>query len=188
MPDRLFLSLRFPDFSERTMLRHYEQLVRLFPFSRLSRGYSTVRVHAVSQNEPALFEQPFPNPLNPDAVVAVVGGFAAADCAIFLDTQWDLFQYDQEWRLKPAAVCLACFLPLFEDSEGEQIRLDLGRVDLFLPDPDVAHSVQAVQANLQSLVHLAKTVERSLKPVSRRLWTESGVDLARHLEEFESAV
>ena len=58
MADQLFLSYRLRGFTENNMLRHYEKMLRQFPFSRLNASGSVLRVHAVSWDEPPLIELP----------------------------------------------------------------------------------------------------------------------------------
>ena len=60
MADQLYLSYWLRNFSEPTMLRHYEKLLRLFPFSRLAKQPSTFKVLAVDYSEPVVVEIPYP--------------------------------------------------------------------------------------------------------------------------------
>ena len=66
MADQLFLSYRLRGFTENNMLRHYEKMLRQFPFSRLNPGGVVLRVSAVSWEEPPLIELPLPDPLDID--------------------------------------------------------------------------------------------------------------------------
>ena len=47
MADQLFLSYWLRNYSDSTMLRNYEKLLRLFPFSRLAQQASTFKIMAV---------------------------------------------------------------------------------------------------------------------------------------------
>ena len=60
------------------MLRHWERLLRIFPFSKLSQGASTLRIHAVSFSEPALFERASRS-LYLDAVLKLAKEFTGSD-------------------------------------------------------------------------------------------------------------
>ncbi len=53
MADQLYLSYTLRKYSEENMLRHYEKLLKLFPFSRLARNASTFKVIPVYFTEPA---------------------------------------------------------------------------------------------------------------------------------------
>ena len=53
MADRLYLSLWVRGFTEHNMLRHWERLLRRFPFSRLQPG-AGLRVHGVALTEPPI--------------------------------------------------------------------------------------------------------------------------------------
>src|SRR5579862_5418710 len=52
MADQLYLSYTLRNFTQQNMLRHYEKLLRIFPFSRLARQASTFKVLGVDYNEP----------------------------------------------------------------------------------------------------------------------------------------
>jgi len=60
MADQLFLSYTLRNYSQENMLRYYEKLLRLFPFSRLARNPSTFKVIPVDYTEPAVLEVPMP--------------------------------------------------------------------------------------------------------------------------------
>src|SRR3954465_6635554 len=97
MADQLFLSYRLHGYTENNMLRHYEKLLRQFPFSRLSTSGSILVVKAVSWDEPPLIELPLLDPLDIDQALATAKEFASADCAVQLEAKWDLWQYEQDW-------------------------------------------------------------------------------------------
>src|SRR5438045_1682113 len=111
MADQLFLSIRLRGYTENNMLRHYERLLRHFPYSQLANTGSTVRVSAVSWNEPPVYEDITPDPVDVDAVLAAVKPFLTPDCSLQLETKWDLWQYEDEWKLRPARVMLSSFGP-----------------------------------------------------------------------------
>src|SRR3954453_11039736 len=117
--DQLFLSYRLRGGAAPAIIRSWEKLVRTFPYSRLARGASTLRVHAVSGNEPPLFETSFEPPVDPETVLSTAREFASADAGIALDTYWDLWQYDKDWKLSPARVSLMCFGPEFESDRED---------------------------------------------------------------------
>ena len=70
MADQLFLSYRLRGFTENNMLRHFEKMLRQFPFSRLNTAGSVLIVKAVSWIEPPLVELPLLDPLDLDIVLA----------------------------------------------------------------------------------------------------------------------
>src|SRR5688500_7151245 len=101
MSDRLYLSFNLRGFNPSNMLRHYERMLRVFPFSRLSKGASVLSIIAVSESEPPLYEQSFDNPPDPEAIITSARQFGTTDCAVQLETHWDLWQFDKEWALTP---------------------------------------------------------------------------------------
>src|ERR1700683_2850112 len=121
MADQLFLSYWLRNYSDSTMLRNYEKLLRLFPFSRLGQQPSTFKIMAVDVSEPVVAEIPYPPPVPIDDVLAVAKDFQNADACYRLETWWDLWQYTSEqntsekntseqirgeWKLAPARVAL----------------------------------------------------------------------------------
>jgi hypothetical protein len=164
------------------MLRHYEKLLRLFPYSRLSQGASTLRIHAISPLEPPLFERSFDDPPPPDAILAAVNEFMAADCGLYLETHWDLWQFETDWQLLPSRVTLAGFAPGFESDNEDHVRVDFGLDTHFLPQPELPNHLFMARSNVRSLLHLVHELDRSFAAAERRLWTESGENFAQHLQ------
>ena len=183
MADQLYLSFRLRGFTAQTMLRHYEKLIRLFPYSKLSRGASTLRVHAVSAVEPPVFEKSFDDPPSVDDVLTAIREFASADSGLFFDTRWDLWQYeDKDWRVAPARVTLCGFAPEFDSGVDDHIRVEFGIDTHFLPQADLPNYLFMARSNVRSLLHLVHELDRGFPVDDRRLWTESGENFAESLQ------
>jgi hypothetical protein len=182
MADQLFLSYRLLGFTENNMLRHYEKMVRKFPFSRLSTSGSVLRVIAVSAEEPPLIELPLPDPLDIDRVLASAKEFASGDGAVQLEAKWDLWQYETDWELTPTRVILSCFGPRFESEENDHLRIDFGLDVSFLPQAEFPNNAFMAQSNIRSLLHLAGELDRNLNVESKRLWSDSGENFAGRLQ------
>ena len=180
--DQLYLSYKLRGFSNMNMLRHWERLLRKFPYSRLSQTASTFRVQAVAFSEPALFERSMPDPFDLDAVLELAKEFTASDCAAQLETKWDLWQFEGDWKLTPTRVLLTCFGSGFEDSEGDNLRVDFGPDSTFLPDPELPNALFMSQSNIKSLLHFVHEADSALTVETRRLWTESGENFAERLQ------
>jgi hypothetical protein len=118
MADQLYLSYWLRNFSEPTMLRHYEKLLRLFPFSLLAKQPSTFRVLAVDYSEPIVVEIPYPPPVPIDSILAAAKDFQNADSCYRLETWWDLWHFTDEWKLEPTRVALSCFGPEFDQGNA----------------------------------------------------------------------
>src|SRR5262245_30316917 len=138
MADQLFLSYELRGFTAQNMVRHFEKLLRLFPYSRLSHGASVLRINAVSSAEPPLFERTVEDPASQmDELLQSIREYAASDCGIFVEAFWDLWQYEGEWKLLPSRVTLACFGPDFESETEDHLRIDFGIDTHFLPQPEL---------------------------------------------------
>src|ERR1700733_587269 len=121
MADQLFLSYWLRNYSDSTMLRNYEKLLRLFPFSRLGQQPSTFKIMAVDVSEPVVAEIPYAPPVPIDDVLAIAKDFQNADACYRLEAWWDLWQFtseqsNAEWKLAPVRVALCCFGPEFNQS------------------------------------------------------------------------
>ena len=103
MADQLFLSYWLRNYSDSTMLRNYEKLLRLFPFSLLAQQASTFRIMAVDASEPVVAEIPYPPPVPIDDVLAVAKDFQNADACYRLETWWDLWQFERNGSSLPLA-------------------------------------------------------------------------------------
>jgi hypothetical protein len=181
MADQLYLSFWVRNYSEQNMLRHYEKLLRLFPFSRLARQVSTFKVMPVDYNQPAVLEAPFPAPVAIDRVLAAAKDFQNADCGYQLETGWDLWQFDREWKLAPARVALCCFGPEFDQEDDAHLVIEFGIDAYFLPQPELPDSVRMIQSNIKSLLKLVHDLDDALPVENRRLWSESGENFPEKL-------
>jgi hypothetical protein len=182
MPDRIFLSLWLRDFGPHSALRHFERMLRAFPFSRLRPGIAALKVYALEYVEPPVLEHAFSDAPEVEAVIAMCREFDNPDCAYTVDGWWELFQYSNGWHLIPSRVSLTCFGPLFENDDDDHLRIDFGPETCYLPQPRLPDSARAVHSNLKSVLRVASDLEESL-PISRKnLWSESGEDFAARLE------
>jgi hypothetical protein len=191
MADQLYLSYRLRGYTEGNMLRHFERLLQHFPFSKLAKGPAMLRVTAISWSEPPLLETPFEQPVDIAAATAVAKEFHIADCAIQLETSWDLWQFDEQlndWVVGPSRAVLSCFGPQFESETDDHVRIDFGIDANFLPQPDLPNFSFMSQSNIRSLLHLTHELDNALAVDTRRLWTESGENFAERLQSTMEAM
>jgi hypothetical protein len=181
MPDHLYVSWRLRGFTEANMARHFGQLLGAFPFSRLASEGPALRVHAVSENEPPVFEQAYSPEDGIDPLIQAAREFMKADSMAVVEGSWDLWQYDREWKLRPTRVALLCFGPLFEHESDDQLRLELGIDTHFLPQPELPNHMFMAQSNIRSLLHLIEDLDAALPIERRQLWSESGENFAARL-------
>jgi hypothetical protein len=185
--DRLYLSCWLRGFSERSMLRHFETLLALFPFSKLAARGPVLRVYAVEMAEPPLLEREFdhggPKPAMVEAIIDSAREFVETDCCLEVEAGWDLWQWNGDWKLGPAAVTLLCFGPGFDGDGEDHLRIEFGPDFRFLPIEGVEGSLRMGRSNLMSLLHLVGDIERALPIERRRIWSESGANFAELLAE-----
>ena len=183
MADQLYLAYTLRNYSEETMLRYYEKLLKLFPYSRLARQPSTFKVIPVDYAEASVLEVAFPPPLPIDQVLAAAKDFQNADSCDRLETWWDLWQFDGEWKLEPARVALSCFGPKFERDDPAHLEIEFGLDAHFLPQPDLPGSLRMIQSNIKSLLKLVHDLDDALPVETRRLGSESGENFAEKLQQ-----
>jgi hypothetical protein len=188
--DQLSLSIWLERGSRTNRLKHFEKLLRLFPFSqREEQGQSTVCVQAVSVTEPSLLESPINGPLDVDEVLTAMAGYSGDDIAFSVESWWDLWQYEGDWKLAPARVQLACFGPDFDNGterllgEQEDLRIDFGVDSSYLPRPELTGSGRMTESNIKSMLRLVHELDSALPVAQRRLETESGENFADRLQE-----
>ena len=188
MPDRLFFSCRIKDPSPASLLLQFGKMLNVFPFSQLAMRGPVLRVYALEHVEPPLTEREFP--VSPDTAGATAqmleaaGEFLHADCACEIDTYWDLWLYDGgEWKLRPAAVTLACYGVDFENQPQDHLRIEFGPDGRFLPIPGLEGSLRLGQSNLKSVLRLVSDLERVLDLETRQVWSESGANFADMLKQ-----
>ncbi|HEX8985995.1 MAG TPA: hypothetical protein VF767_11195 [Bryobacteraceae bacterium] len=183
MPDRLNLSLWARHFEAGTMLRHFEELLGVFPFSHLRPGIGALRIYAVAYSEPTLFEQAFSQPVETAEIFELCREFEHEDCAYAVEGWWELWRYERDWQLAPSPVVLTCFGPAFEHDLEDHLRLDLGLESDFLPRPGAPQNERKSQSNLASLVRLARDIGGAMPIERRSLWSDSGESFADRLED-----
>lgn len=183
MADKLYLSYRVRGFTESNMLRHWERMLKLFPYSRLAEGGASLTIRPVSDAEPAVLERPFAYPLDPAVVLSAAREFDTSDAAVDLGAHWDLWQYaGDDWKLSPSRVTLSCFGPRFESERDAQLQIDLGLDAHFLPQPELPNHLFMARSNIRSLLHLVRELDGALHVEHRRLVAESGENFAARIE------
>ena len=108
---------------------------------------------------------------------------ADADSYYRLETWWDLWQFETDWKLAPARVALCCVGPEFGDEDQGHLGIDFGIDALFLPQPQLPNSLRMTQSNIKSLLKLVHDLGDALPVETRRLWSESGEDFSEKLHQ-----
>ena len=191
VPDQLSLSLWLNPHSRAARLRHFEQLLRLFPFSQREQPQSTISIHGVDSTQPPLLEQPMNGPLDPANVIAILHDYEGDDVAYRIESWWDLWQFESgEAKLEPARIALSCLGPDFDDGSAsgqEDFHMDFGPDSNFLPQAHVPGSTRFIESNIRSLLRLVHEMESAAPIAKRILETESGENFADRLQNVLKA-
>ena len=118
-----------------------------------------------------------------DQVLAAAKDFQNADSCYRLETWWDLWQFDADWKLTPSRAALVCFGPEFEREDGSHLEIEFGIDAHFLPQPDIPGSLVTIQSNIKSLLKLVHDLDDALPVETRRLWSESGENFSEKLQQ-----
>jgi hypothetical protein len=189
MPDPLYLSLWFPDFSGPAMLPHMFAVLQQFPFSAQRPGVTYAAVQPVSWNEASVLERRFSPGITPEEAVVVAADLIHDDYAYVFDAYWDLWTPDESghrWLLIPSLVKLIVQGEEFDGGtyqETGHIEIDLGLDSLFVQE-NVALTDETqgkIRDNLAKLVEFTKRAEMNTRATSRRLWSESEESLPQKL-------
>jgi hypothetical protein len=183
MSDRLYLTCRIRGASDLTLLRQFEKVLVLFPFSKLAKRGPVLRVYAHDHTEPPQLEREFELGATVDEILKAAGEVFQSDCRVEVETGWDLWTFQTEWKLQPATVTLAVDASRFEDPDGDHLHIDFGLDSQFLPSESIEGSLARSQSNVKSLLHFVQDVEKALPLESRQLRSESGANFAAELAQ-----
>jgi hypothetical protein len=193
MPDPLYLSLWFPDFSGPAMLPYALSVLQQFPFSTERPGITYFAVQPVSWNEASILERRFVPGVDPVEVIAMAADLIHDDYAYTFDAYWDLWtptekgnEDDAEWLLVPSPVKFIMQGEEFDDGTAHQtghIEIDFGLDAPFLQE-SVALTEETqikVRDNVSKLVEFTVKAQANTRATSRLLWSESEENLAQRL-------
>jgi hypothetical protein len=189
MPDPLYLSLWFPDFSGPAMVPHALAVLRQFPFSSQRPGIAYVSVQPVSWNEASVLERRFSPGIAAEEALTIVADLIHDDYAYVFDACWDLWTPDEqglEWKLTPRPVKFIVQGEEFEEGAQEEtghIQIDFGLDSPFLQE-NIALTDETrnkVRDNVGKLVEFTMKAEKNTRATGRLLWSESDENLAPKL-------
>jgi hypothetical protein len=189
MPDPLYLSLWFPDFSGPAMLPHVFAVLQQFPFSAQRPGITYAAVQPVSWNEASVLERRFSPGFAPEEAMVVAADLIHDDYSYVFEAYWDLWTPDesgQEWFLVPSLVKFMVQGEEFDDGvyqETGHVEIDFGLDSLFVQENvALTEETQAkIRDNVAKLIEFTKKVEMNTRATSRRLWSESEESLPQKL-------
>ena len=189
MPDPLYLSLWFSDFSGPAMLPHMLSVLQQFPFSEQRPGITYVAIQPVSWNEASVLERRFSPGITTQEAVVVAADLVHDDYAYTFDVYWDMWTLDPngKWSLIPSQVKVIAQGEEFEEGiqqETGHIQIDFGLDSLFVQESaELTDESQArIRENvLLRLIEFTKKLEMHTRSASRRLWSESDESLPQKL-------
>lgn len=189
MPDSLYLSLWFPDFSGPAMLPHVLAVMQQFPFSQARPGVTYVAVHPVSWNEASVLERRFSPGIGPEEALTVAADLVHDDYAYVFDAHWDLWSPDDAgnaWQRVPTRAKFIVQGEEFDDGAAQRtghIQIDFGLDSPFLQEiVELTDETQKhVRENVARLVEFTMRAEKNTRASGRLLWSESEENLAQKL-------
>jgi hypothetical protein len=191
MPDPLYLSLWFSDFSGPAMLPHGMAVLAQFPFSAQRPGVTYFAVQPVSWNEPTVMERRFSPGIAPEEAVTLAADLIHDDYAYIFDAYWDLWTPDEtgrQWHRAPSLVKFILQGEEFDNGTQQQtghIQIDFGLDSPFLQESvELTNEVEMkVRENVSKLVEFTMKSEKNTRATGRLLWSESEENLAQKLIE-----
>ena len=188
MPDPLYLSLWFSDFTGPAMLPHILAVLQQFPFSEQRPGITYIAVQPVSWNEASVLERRFSPGITPQEAVVIAADLVHDDYGYVFDVYWDMWTVDPtgKWSLVPSQVKIIAQGEEFEDGVQEEtghIQIDFGLDSLFVQEGvELTNESQArIRENVLRLIEFSKKLEMHSRATSRRLWSESDESLPQKL-------
>lgn len=188
MPDPVYLSLWFSDFSGPAMLPHILAVLQQFPFSEQRPGITYVAVQPVSWNEASVLERRFSPGIPPEEAVVIAADLVHDDYAYTFDAYWDLWTPDEkgQWQLVPSRVKFIVQAEEFDEGiqqETGHVEIDFGLDSLFVQENvELTDETQAkIRENVLRLIEFSKKLEMNTRATSRRLWSESDESLPQKL-------
>lgn len=188
MPDPLYLSLWFSDFSGPAMLPHILAVLQQFSFSAQRPGIAYASVQPVSWNEASVLERRFSPGIPPEEAMVIAADLIHDDYAYVFDAYWDLWAPDEagHWHLIPSQVKFVVQGEEFEEGNQQEtghIQVDFGLDSLFVQETiELTDEGQAkIRENLSKLIEFTKKLETHTRATSLRLWSESEESLPQKL-------
>src|ERR1700751_1239935 len=189
MPDPLYLSLWFSDFSGPEMLPHILSVLQQFSFSAKHPGVAYVAVQPVSWNESTVLERRFSPGTTPEEALLIVADLIHDDYAYLFEVYWDLWtpnETGQQWQLAPTSVTFIVQGEEFDEGAYQRtghIQIDFGLDSAFLQENvALTEDTQAkVRDNVAKLVEFTMRIEKNTRATARHLWSESEQNLAQKL-------
>lgn len=189
MPDPLYLSLWFADFSGPAMLPHTFAVLQQFPFSAQRPGISYVSVQPVSWNEASILERRFSPGIEPAEAVAIAADLIHDDYAYVFQAYWDLWTpaaTASDWQQLPSPVKFIVQGEEFDEGSQEQtghIQVDFGLDAPFLQENAALtdETQSKVRENVAKLIEFTMKAEKNTEASGRVLWSESEQNLAQKL-------
>ena len=201
MPDLVSLSLWLRGFEEQTMLGFWRQAIEEFPVSSPALGVRSLAIYPLNWSETPVVEQASGEGISAEETLQLAHDFLHADFAYEAQMNWDLWMPKAQelsggWERRVQVVSIICLGSEF-DPEGQDdrgyLQINFGPESNFLPAEEWALTPEEkkrlivgpqVRENVEKLVSYARRLEKKLPVARRRLWCESGENLAEKILSF----
>ena len=166
-------------------------VVKLFPFSGTTPGFTRMTAYGLDWNQSIVLEQFFDAESEPHAALALAAEIIHDDYAYQFDSTWDLWVPVRgtpavQWMMEPAPVQFILHGTAFDNEIYKQqghIMLELGLMAPFVfEDAAVTESAKEhVRANVEQLLTFTSAIQKHCGITGRLLWSESENTLAQQL-------
>jgi len=138
MPNQAYLSIWCKDFPESKILEQFGALLASVPFSATKPGFSYLVIRAVDATESPILEQDLRAvPLDASHVIEIAQAHLNTDCAYEVQSDWDLWAFDDavaRWQQQPQPLELLCHGEDYDDGfwrEAGHLEVNLGLEHFF---------------------------------------------------------
>ncbi|MGH9736370.1 MAG: hypothetical protein ACRD8A_17500 [Candidatus Acidiferrales bacterium] len=138
MANQAYLGVWCKDFSEQRMLEQFAAFLATVPFSTTRPGFTHVTIRAVDASETPVMEDDLrAAPLDPDAIIGIIGEHIHSDGSYEVQAHWDLWEFDAasaKWASGPQGLEISCYGEDYDEGfwrENGHIRVNLGFEHLF---------------------------------------------------------
>jgi hypothetical protein len=190
MPNQAYISIWCKDFSESKILEQFGALLGTVPFSATKPGFSYLIIRAVDATESPILEQDLRAvPVDANNVIEIAQAHLNTDCAYEVQSNWDLWSFDDavaRWQQQPQPLELLCHGEDYDDGfwrEAGHLEVNLGLEHFFTGHAGLLGFRRGEKAPPQSPEE-ARFLTAMERPENLRNYQEKTIDNIRRLLDW----